>query len=186
MVNILLTIKVKRIQAEVDKVQAQVDEFIKKSEMAVTVEEKQTTEKKKRKRKKKNEVERIYKCQVGNCSKSYGSENSLNQHMKLKHDVFWKKIKEKEMDLNSVNTFKTPEEVFQKKKQSVLGIGMRVPNGYNFVHEEFEKFKELSTKPTSTTISKNDSEKNQMTRSRRRRLSGMMADDAKNSPRNKR
>ena len=168
MINILLTIKVKRIQTEVDKVQAQVDEFIKKSEMAVTVEEKQTTEKKKRKRKKKNEVERIYKCLVEKCLKSYGSENSLNQHMKLKHNVFWMKIKEKEHNLNKVNTYKTPVEVFQRRKESVLGYSHA---------EDRDKFKEGSTKPSSTKMSKTDSEQGQQTRGRRRRRPEVVSDD---------
>ena len=31
------------------------------------------------------EIERHYKCTVITCGKYYGSEGSLNQHMKLKH-----------------------------------------------------------------------------------------------------
>ena len=55
--------------------------------------------KKKRKRKTKDEVERNFKCNLDSCGKSYGSENSLNQHMKLKHPDFWSRIKEKEQSL---------------------------------------------------------------------------------------
>jgi hypothetical protein len=31
------------------------------------------------------EIERHYICPIGNCGKNYGSEGSLNQHIKLKH-----------------------------------------------------------------------------------------------------
>jgi hypothetical protein len=33
-----------------------------------------------------SEIYRHYKCPVKVCQKSYGSEGSLNQHMKLKHN----------------------------------------------------------------------------------------------------
>jgi hypothetical protein len=31
------------------------------------------------------EIDRHYKCLASRCDKSYGSEGSLNQHIKLKH-----------------------------------------------------------------------------------------------------
>lgn len=43
----------------------------------------------KRKRKKKTEVERAYICSFPTCGKGYGSENSLNQHIKFKHYDYW-------------------------------------------------------------------------------------------------
>ena len=43
------------------------------------------SEKKKRSRRGAEEIERKYKCHVHNCEKSYGSEGSLNQHIRLKH-----------------------------------------------------------------------------------------------------
>ena len=48
---------------------------------------------KKRKRKRKNEVDRNFKCVIPGCDKAYGSENSLNQHIKLKHQEFWNRLK---------------------------------------------------------------------------------------------
>lgn len=42
-------------------------------------------DKSKRHRRTAGEVSRFHKCTVENCSKSYGSEGSLNQHMKIKH-----------------------------------------------------------------------------------------------------
>ncbi len=32
-----------------------------------------------------SEIDRVYKCKVGDCTKAYGSEGSLMQHIKLKH-----------------------------------------------------------------------------------------------------
>jgi hypothetical protein len=31
------------------------------------------------------EIDRHYRCPVGNCQKTYGSEGSMNQHIKIKH-----------------------------------------------------------------------------------------------------
>lgn len=45
-------------------------------------------QKQKRHRRTANEIERHYKCQVEQCGKLYGSEGSLNQHMKIKHPEF--------------------------------------------------------------------------------------------------
>jgi len=42
-------------------------------------------ERKKRHRRNANEISRFYKCPVPKCSKSYGMEGTLNQHIKNKH-----------------------------------------------------------------------------------------------------
>lgn len=42
-------------------------------------------EKKKRHRRTATEIARHYKCPIEGCNKSYGSEGSLNQHIKIKH-----------------------------------------------------------------------------------------------------
>ena len=42
-------------------------------------------DRKKRFRRTAGEIERHYRCNVETCQKSYGSEGSLNQHIKLKH-----------------------------------------------------------------------------------------------------
>ena len=44
-----------------------------------------TEEKKKRMRRTAGEIARHYVCSYEKCQKSYGSEGSLNQHIKLKH-----------------------------------------------------------------------------------------------------
>lgn len=46
-------------------------------------------EKKKRHRRQANEIARHYKCPLKDCPKSYGSEGSLNQHIKLKHAEYY-------------------------------------------------------------------------------------------------
>lgn len=42
-------------------------------------------EKKKRIRRCANQIERKYVCPVPNCEKSYGTEGSMAQHMRIKH-----------------------------------------------------------------------------------------------------
>lgn len=70
--------------------------------------------KKKRKRKKKDEINRNFVCKIEYCDKSYGSENSLNQHIKLKHKEFWDNLKTKEINVN------TEETIFFKKNNHFL------------------------------------------------------------------
>ena len=45
--------------------------------------------KEKRKRRTALEIERKYRCKINGCPKSYGSEGSLNQHMKNKHIEYY-------------------------------------------------------------------------------------------------
>ncbi|EGR30119.1 zinc C2H2 type family protein, putative [Ichthyophthirius multifiliis] len=49
-------------------------------------------ERKKRNRRTAHEIERHYKCPQQQCQKSYGSEGSLAQHIKLKHPEFYQSI----------------------------------------------------------------------------------------------
>ena len=46
-------------------------------------------DKRKRHRRTATEIARLFKCPVADCHKSYGSEGSLNQHMKLKHPEYY-------------------------------------------------------------------------------------------------
>jgi len=39
-----------------------------------------------------SEIKRHYKCMVEDCSKAYGSEGSLNQHIKLKHPEYFQNV----------------------------------------------------------------------------------------------
>lgn len=47
-------------------------------------------DKKKRHRRTAGEIERSFACPVKPCQKSYGSEGSLSQHLKLKHIDYYK------------------------------------------------------------------------------------------------
>jgi regulator of replication initiation timing len=67
----------------------------------------------KRLRKKKHEIERNFRCTVNGCNKSYGSENSLNQHIKLKHKEFWVNLRNRELN------FANPETLYFDKQDHV-------------------------------------------------------------------
>ncbi len=54
-----------------------------------------------KKRRRKEEIERDFVCTFKDCGKSYGyevfdnrSENSLNQHIKIKHPEHWEEVKD--------------------------------------------------------------------------------------------
>ena len=48
----------------------------------------------KRIRKRKDEIVRKFKCSYPGCDKAYGSDNSLGQHIKIKHKEYSEKFKE--------------------------------------------------------------------------------------------
>ena len=123
--NIIITLKIKKLQKQVDDAKRNIHLLEKEHGGSISFTPPVQIQKKKRKRKKKNEVERNFCCNIDGCKKSYGSENSLNQHMKIKHPEFWHRIKEKEQNLTGVNTFKTPEEIFQKHRMSVMNSSSR-------------------------------------------------------------
>ena len=54
--------------------------------------ERNNNDKKKRFRRTANEIERHYRCPVDTCQRSYGSEGSLNQHLKIKHYELYQKL----------------------------------------------------------------------------------------------
>ena len=60
-------------------------------------------EKKKRHRRCANEIERGFQCPATKCGKSYGSEGSLSQHMKLKHPELLDEIEKKKEDIKDGN-----------------------------------------------------------------------------------
>ena len=98
LVNIVLTTKVKKLQEEIECLRTKLNGY-ESGEGLKFLNFENSINKQKRKRKKKDEVTRKFFCKIGDCGKSYGTENSLNQHMKLKHIDFWNKIKEKEKSL---------------------------------------------------------------------------------------
>jgi hypothetical protein len=54
--------------------------------------ERHQDDKKKRFRRTANEIERHYRCPIETCQRSYGSEGSLNQHLKIKHHDLYLKL----------------------------------------------------------------------------------------------
>lgn len=53
------------------------------------------SEKQKRLRRTKDRISRDYRCEQGGCGRSYGCENTLNQHIKKKHPRFFRTLREK-------------------------------------------------------------------------------------------
>jgi len=49
----------------------------------------QMSGRKRRYRRRANQISRSYVCQLPTCRKAYGSEGSLNQHMKIKHPEYY-------------------------------------------------------------------------------------------------
>ena len=53
------------------------------------------SEKQKRLRRTKDRISRNFRCEQGGCGRSYGCENTLNQHIKRKHPRFFKTLRQK-------------------------------------------------------------------------------------------
>lgn len=132
LVNIVLTTKVKKLQEEIGDLKERIQKYETKGVGNINFGS--DLGKKKRKRKTKDQVERNFRCNIGTCNKSYGSENSLNQHMKLKHPEFWAKIKEKEQIL----TFTKDQD--KKKREGESSVkseaGVKQEDGLEVKEEE--------------------------------------------------
>ncbi|CDW90819.1 zinc c2h2 type family protein [Stylonychia lemnae] len=63
-------------------------------------------EKRKRHRRTATEIARHYRCPIEDCPKSYGSEGSLNQHIKLKHPEFYQQMSAANPSLPGINDSK--------------------------------------------------------------------------------
>lgn len=113
MVNIVLSTKLRKLKEELSYLKDCLNQYRKHGVPQRIQKSKPEGQKRKRKRKKKSEVIRKFDCCVDNCLKSYGSENSLNQHMKIKHPEFWNMIKKKEANLLCYESgYKSREKVF--------------------------------------------------------------------------
>ena len=69
--------------------------------------ERSDDDRKKRFRRTANEIERHYRCPVETCQRSYGSEGSLNQHIKIKHGELYA-----ELNLEDSNSVMLKTEVY--------------------------------------------------------------------------
>ena len=81
--HILLNTKLIKLLEENESMRKQLKKLKKESSLHSYS---QDGSKKRRKRKLKNEIVRNFKCSHPHCHKAYGSENALNQHMKIKHE----------------------------------------------------------------------------------------------------
>jgi len=88
--NVVLTTQMKDLVAEKNELLNKLAKLEKRSKElndTKTLDD-AAEEKKKRFRRVASEIDRHYRCPVESCQKSYGSEGSLNQHVKLKHPSF--------------------------------------------------------------------------------------------------
>lgn len=90
--NIVLNTRIKKLREENDNLRRKIEDA-ERGDSSRRSYSSNGMLRKKRKRKLKNEVVRNFKCGYPGCTKSYGSDNSLNQHVKIKHSDFWKKTK---------------------------------------------------------------------------------------------
>lgn len=73
------------LQTQLAEVLKEIRELSSMIEEAEDNENSSAEEKKKRIRRCANQIERKYVCPVPNCEKSYGTEGSMAQHMRIKH-----------------------------------------------------------------------------------------------------
>ncbi|KRX00342.1 hypothetical protein PPERSA_10841 [Pseudocohnilembus persalinus] len=85
--NVVLTNQVKELLQEKQKLTQNIQMLQSQMQHGNQIEEKR-----KRQRRSAQQIERHYKCPQEPCQKSYGSEGSLAQHIKLKHPEFYNKI----------------------------------------------------------------------------------------------
>jgi len=100
-------------------------------------------EKKKRHRRQANEIARHYKCPMNDCPKSYGSEGSLNQHIKLKHPEYYQEM----IQQNNAN-------------QSMADLGAAVGGQY-FMHKHKEGGEDMDSEGDSQSENSQDDDDQQ-------------------------
>ena len=77
-----------------------------------------TDERRKRHRRTAQEIHRHYPCPVEECPKSYGSEGSLNQHLKLKHPEYY----QAQLQASNATQHMMPGVLSQSSGQKVVGL----------------------------------------------------------------
>jgi len=104
--NILLTTKLKHLLTEKDELNKKLSTLEsnrKKHEENMGWNFDISEDKKKRHRRTAVEINRHYKCPADICPKSYGSEGSLNQHIKLKHYEYFQNMQQINPNLAMIN-----------------------------------------------------------------------------------
>ncbi|CAD8094289.1 unnamed protein product [Paramecium sonneborni] len=82
--NIVLHSYLERVNQEKNEIKSKLQKFqvLEDQESDISLEDKR-----KRNRRSAVEIPRSHVCTISNCNKSYGSEGSLMQHMKIKHGM---------------------------------------------------------------------------------------------------
>ena len=101
--NVMLLEKIKDTLDHKEELVQKLKKLRENSERALTTLEEKNVNKKKRHRRQIKDIERHFKCPISKCDKAYGSESSLNQHLKQKHQKYWlkhggKDLKDKESE----------------------------------------------------------------------------------------
>ena len=89
--NVMLLEKIKDTLSHKEELINKLKKIRESSEQVLTTFEEKNGTKKKRHRRSAQEVDRHFHCPILKCDKSYGSEGSLNQHIKQKHTKYWNK-----------------------------------------------------------------------------------------------
>jgi len=91
-------------------------------------------EKKKRHRRTATEIARHYKCPIEDCPKSYGSEGSLNQHIKIKHPDYYAEM----IQQNNAN-----QSMAELGQIGAIPVGSMAPSGlFSTGHQKNSKIME--------------------------------------------
>lgn len=89
--NVMLLEKIKDTLSHKEDLVSKLRRIRESSEQVLTSMDESQSNRKKRHRRSAQEVERHFNCPIQKCDKSYGSEGSLNQHIKHKHLKYWNK-----------------------------------------------------------------------------------------------
>ncbi|CAI2374322.1 unnamed protein product [Moneuplotes crassus] len=144
-----LTIARDILKREIESCKSQIEAFKNKDSQEKLIESfnnirDNCSRKERRKRRTAVEIERKYRCRYRGCNKSYGSEGSLNQHMKNKHPKFYQKFLEtlninnipiespKEYEYSSSSSTSKPQKRRNKKEEEKTEEIRPLPNSKKF------------------------------------------------------
>lgn len=89
--NVMLLEKIKDTLEHKEELIQKLKRLRECSEQVLSSLEEKNINKKKRHRRPAKDIDRHFTCPILKCDKSYGSEGSLNQHIKQKHRKYWNK-----------------------------------------------------------------------------------------------
>ena len=89
--NVILLEKIKETVEEKEDLLKKLKRLQNSAEQVLSTLSHKNTGKRRRIRRKKNEIVRAFKCPIEKCKKEYGTEGSLQQHLKTKHPKYFEK-----------------------------------------------------------------------------------------------